>query len=201
MVIPKTLPPVLVFEQQRSLGGSPWRNQRAKLYKSSLRRLTDAILEGSGQTEIPVIWRPGGKEPLRIRLAHTLDILTWLTIPRKRRPIWKKEGRYWDLPANRFNDLVDQALNEWPAVYVIQPYREQEKCAPACWNAVGHQCQCSCMGQRHGTGYPGGRWFVVSETFALQWGDRKLACRLLTQKARKEGCASSAAPGPSNKTA
>jgi len=37
-------------------------------------------------------------------------------------------------------------LAKYSKVYVIQPYREQEKCSPTCQNAIGHECQCSCMG-------------------------------------------------------
>ena len=67
-------------------------------------------------------------------------------------------------------------------VYVIQPYREFEKCAPACWNATGFTCECSCMGKNHGS-MPGGRWWVVADTFAIQWQGRRLACRLIERAA------------------
>jgi hypothetical protein len=60
-------------------------------------------------------------------------------------------------------------------LYIIQPYREQEKCSPSCQDAEGHECQCSCMGRYHGIGR-------VSDTFATRWGDQELACRLLTVK-------------------
>jgi hypothetical protein len=62
---------------------------------------------------------------------------------------------------------------------LIQPYREQEKCAPSCFNARGHDCQCQCMGANHGRGGPNAGWFVVSDTFATKWGEEHLACRLM----------------------
>ncbi|WP_354134437.1 hypothetical protein [Bradyrhizobium sp. S3.9.1] len=66
-------------------------------------------------------------------------------------------------------------------VYIIQPYREQEICARACQEAQGHECQCSCMGANHGVGNDGS-WFEVSDTFSTRWGERELACRLLTAR-------------------
>jgi hypothetical protein len=77
---------------------------------------------------------------------------------------------------------VEQTLKKYKKLYIIQPYRVQEKCAPACWNAEKHECQCSCMGENHGMGNPSGKWFVVSETFATTWRQNELACRLLTAK-------------------
>jgi hypothetical protein len=83
------------------------------------------------------------------------------------------------LPKSWFNDLVDRALRLYGKVYIIQPYREQEICARACQEAQGHECQCSCMGANHGIGNDGS-WFEVSDTFSSRWGERELACRLLT---------------------
>jgi hypothetical protein len=80
-----------------------------------------------------------------------------------------------------FNDFVERSLVQYGNVYIIQPYREQEKCSPACQNAVGHECQCSCMGLYHGAGNDGS-WFEVSGTFATRWGSQELACRLMTAK-------------------
>ncbi len=80
-----------------------------------------------------------------------------------------------------FSDLVERCLDRYGKVYIIQPFREQEKCAPACMNATGHDCQCSCMGANHGAGLAGGRWKVIDEAFATRWGDELIACRLLSR--------------------
>jgi hypothetical protein len=79
------------------------------------------------------------------------------------------------------NHFVDQSFRRYGKVYIIHLYREQEKCSPACQNAAGHECQCSCMGRHHGAGNDG-TWFEVSDTFATRWGKKELACRLLTAK-------------------
>lgn len=38
------------------------------------------------------------------------------------------------------------------------------------------------MGENHGGGHPGGRWYEVSETFAVSWGVQRDSCRHLRVK-------------------
>jgi len=123
----------------------------------------------------------GRGQRLRARLPYAETNRAWLQNGRRTRPIWVSSKQYWELPKAWFNDFVNRCLERYGKVYIIQPYREQEKCAPACLNATGHECECSCMGQNHGAGNDGS-WFEVSETFATRWGNRQLACRLLTAK-------------------
>ncbi|WP_309142130.1 hypothetical protein [Bradyrhizobium diazoefficiens] len=106
----------------------------------------------------------------------------WLQNGRRTEPEWiGGDHAYWELPKAWFNDGVDRALLRYGKVYIIQPYREQEICALACQEALGHECQCSCMGANHGIGNDGS-WFEVSDTFPIRWGERELACRLLTAR-------------------
>src|SRR5579871_938530 len=134
------------------------------------------------QGRVPVVMRRMGRgQRLRARLPYAETNRAWLQNGRRTRPIWVSSKQYWELPKAWFNDFVNRCLERYGKVYIIQPYREQEKCAPACLNATGHECECSCMGQNHGAGNDGS-WFEVSETFATRWGNRQLACRLLTAK-------------------
>ena len=134
------------------------------------------------QRSVPVILRRGGKgQRLRLRLPYAENNRSWLQDGRRNAPKWIADGSYWETPKAWFNDLVNRALERYGRLYVIQPYREQEKCAPACLNAVGHECQCSCMGANHGAGNDGS-WFEVSDTFATRWGHQQLACRLMHRK-------------------
>lgn len=71
-------------------------------------------------------------------------------------------------------------LDNFGSVYIIQPYREQEKCAPASWAAQSEECQCSVMGVNHGASSAGGDWKVISDAFANRRGKRHLACKLPT---------------------
>ena len=134
------------------------------------------------QKRIPVIMRRTGKgQHLLARLPYTETNREWLRNKRRTAPVWNSSKKYWELPKAWFNDFVNRSLERYGKVYIIQPYREQEKCAPACMNAIGHECQCSCMGQNHGAGNDG-TWFEVSETFATRWSNLQIACRLLTAR-------------------
>ncbi len=134
------------------------------------------------QTRTPVVLRRGGKgQRLRIRLPFAEDNRRWLQAGKRTAAVWLPEHRCWEVPKAWFNGFVEQALHRYGFLYVIQPYREQEKCATACLNATGHECQCSCMGANHGAGNDGS-WFEVSETFATRWGELHLACRLMVTK-------------------
>jgi hypothetical protein len=144
------------------------------------------------QDEVPVIVRKGKGHKLRVKLPHPsvefeplrrARAFLQAARPKGRRPDWLQQYRGWEVSQDWFSDLVDHVLKRFSKLYIIQPYREQEKCAAACMNAQGHECQCSCMGANHGAGGPGAGWFEVSETFATRWGDEQLACRLMERTA------------------
>jgi hypothetical protein len=138
------------------------------------------------QAKIPVIWRRDGKgEKLRARLPYSEDNRFWLRNGRSTAPQWFSHEKYWELPKAWFNDFVDRSLDRYGKVYIIQPFREQEKCSPSCQNAQGHECQCSCMGEHHGAGNDGS-WFEVSDTFSTRWQGKDLAYRLLTAKSKSK---------------
>ena len=123
---------------------------------------------------IPIIVRSGiSGDKLTARLPYRPDNRGWLfglaTGRRKPEVQWAPVEKAWKLPVSWLNRFVDSGLERYGRLYVVQPYREMEKCAPACRNAVGHDCQCSCMGANHGAG-DGGGWFDVSETFSFRWG-------------------------------
>jgi hypothetical protein len=137
------------------------------------------------QTLIPVVLRRGGKgQRLRIRLPVAEDNQQWLQAGKRTAAVWLPKYRCWEVPKAWFNEFVEKSLVRYGSLYVIQPYREQEKCAPACHNATGHECQCACMGANHGAGNDGS-WFEVSETFATRWGEQHLACRLMVAKDKR----------------
>ncbi|MDI1226922.1 MAG: hypothetical protein PSY14_04475 [bacterium] len=138
------------------------------------------------QQSIPVFYRKGKGHPLLIRLPYRDDNREWLKNEKRHKPVWDRDKKHWEVPKAWFNDLVNRAMLRWKKLYIIQPYLEKEVCAPACWNAVGHECQCSCMGERHGSGHPQGNWFTVSDTFAVNWSGREIACRLLTAKSTSQ---------------
>lgn len=133
------------------------------------------------QQAIPVLYRRGAGQALLMRLPYSPTNRAWLQRAGRIHPKWIAGSKHWELPQAWFNRLVRQSLDTFGRAYIIQPYREQEKCAPACWNAEGDECQCSCMGANHGSRSSNSGWRVVSDTFATRWGDRHIACRLVTR--------------------
>lgn len=136
----------------------------------------------SGQSRIPVAFMDTSPAPLLVRLPFRADNKLWLRNNRLRRPTWLPGYKCWQLPRAWFNDFTERVLRRYGQLYVIQPVHRHEKCAPACWNARGLDCECSCLGQHHGQGYPGGSWFVVSEACAVSYDCQDYASRLLTVK-------------------
>lgn len=138
------------------------------------------------QAQAPIVVRSGQKgDKLTARLPYHADNKRWLlamaTGTRRPEVSWAKQEGAWKLPVVWLNRFVERALERYGRLYVVQPFREMEKCAPACRNATDHDCQCSCMGANHGVG-DGGGWFDVSETFSFRWGLQEAAIRLMTKK-------------------
>lgn len=134
------------------------------------------------QDSNPVIYRQGEGKPMLIRLPFHQSNFHWLKDNRRSNPKWDNKYKCWKAPTSWFDDTVERTLARFGMTYVIQHYREHQKCASACWNAHGFHCECSCMGLNHGSGHPGGNWNEVSETFAVNWGQKKYTCRLLSLK-------------------
>jgi hypothetical protein len=132
------------------------------------------------RSKTPVVFRQA-QGRLRVRLPFSAHNRSWLAAMGRHNPEWISAKKYWEIPAAWFNKLVERALDSYGFLYVIQPYREQEKCARACMEAQGHECNCSCMGANHGQGNMSG-WLEISETFATRWNEAHLACRLLRKR-------------------
>lgn len=131
------------------------------------------------QKKIPVIYRnTANGTKILLRLPFFENSRTWLRDDRKTKPIWDKEKKYWEIPKAWFNDTIERCLRKFKYIYIIQPHSVFEKCAPACWNAQGHECQCSCLGANHGSQSSNG-YFIVHEAFAFRRKGNELACRLL----------------------
>lgn len=140
------------------------------------------IKKAWNQDKIPVVVRTNKKgSKLHVRIPGGETERRWINSIGKSSGIWIGDKRYWQLPKTWFNDFVNRALDRYRQLYVIQPYRVLEKCAPACQNATGHICQCSCMGAHHGAGNDGS-WFEVTDAFSGRWGEEELACRLMKAK-------------------
>lgn len=88
------------------------------------------------QRVIPVILRRDGKgERLRFRLPYAENNRAWLQYGRRNSTAWIASEKYCEDPKAWFNDQVNRLSERYSNLYIIQPFREQEKFAPAYWNA------------------------------------------------------------------
>lgn len=135
----------------------------------------------------PVVYRPPHQRPLLVRLpavcvgSHEARFSwrRWLRRGRRSHPAWLEQFKCYELPRSSFTDIAKRLAHEFGSVYIIQAVRGREICAPACLNARGLECECSCLGRNHGAGEDGGRWYVISETCAVRWHDSELRWSLL----------------------
>jgi len=134
------------------------------------------------QSSIPAVFYNPKMLALCVKLPYAEGNRQFLKSDRIRDPKWHREQKMWTVPKAWFNDLINRSLGRYGRVYVIQPYREREVCAPACWKATGYECTCSCLGSNHGRDWVDHTFFVVSNTYAVRWGGYRLSCRMLTAK-------------------
>ena len=134
------------------------------------------------QNDIPVIFRRERPAPLLVKAPFAEGNKDWLRDDQTRKPEWDAEYKAWEVPQAWFERTIRLCIRRYKQCYVIQLYREKQVCAPACWNAEGLHCECSCMGANHGGGQPSGRWYEVDETFAISWGTQRYSVRLIKAK-------------------
>jgi len=131
------------------------------------------------QKQVPVVFRREKPLPLLVKIPYAQGNRAWLRDNRHNIPDWDEKYKAWETPQAWFEKNIKLCIQRYEACYVIQLYRERQICAPACWNAIGIDCECSCMGENHGSGHPGGRWYEIAETLAVSWGVQRYSCRLL----------------------
>ena len=130
------------------------------------------------QNVVPVVFRRARPQPLLAKVPYAQNNFEWLRDDQRNKPEWDAQYRAWKLPQAWFERTIRLCLRRYSKCYVVQLHREQQICASACWNAQGADCECSCMGENHGTGHPGGRWYEIDEALAVSWGVQRYACRL-----------------------
>lgn len=139
----------------------------------------DALRRIWRQTAVPVVFRRERPSPLLVKVPVASANREWLRDDRKNKPEWDDQYKAWQVPQAWFESIIRLCVRRYMSCYVIQLHREKQVCAPACWNAQGFDCECSCMGENHGTGHPAGRWYEIDETLAVSWGVQKYACRMV----------------------
>lgn len=131
------------------------------------------------QDAVPVLYTRGEGFPLLVRVPSDPQNEHWLRNGRRNIPRWIAQFKCWETPRAWFDSHLNRLLRRHGKLYVIQPHRPHVRCARVCLEAKYDECECQCMGEFHGKDRPGGRWYEVSDTFAVSWGERRLAYRLL----------------------
>ena len=153
-----------------------------------------AVLKQASQADgIPVVFITRQGKPLWLVMPqvkgtdgwHPMsDQARWLNVHgTKHNYVSKPVLPHWEVPRAWLNLLVRRLLERYNACYIVQGLRVKEVCAPACWNAKGFVCECSCMGANHSRGHSEG-WYTVSESCAVRWRAHELHYKLLRQVAR-----------------
>lgn len=147
--------------------------------------LNEILNQAARSKGTPVILMTRKGEPLWVIMPFARDNYTWLQGSHRRAYQHRLPGKrpFWSVPKSWLDDLTRRFVARFGACYLVQRHHEREVCAPACWDAQGLECQCSCMGEHHGEGHPGGRWYEVSETFAFTSGSMQLHYKLIRAKA------------------
>jgi hypothetical protein len=135
---------------------------------------------------IPVLYDPGKNKKLWLVMPYWREGSTWLQGEHSRHNhhyirTGTSDPNHWEFPRLWLTDTVHRLLQKFGQCYHVQVFYHTQVCAPACWDAEGFICECSCVGENHGKGKPKGA-HVISETFAITWKQRDLSCRLLKAK-------------------
>jgi hypothetical protein len=133
--------------------------------------------------DIPVIAVPVTGR-IKIRIPYSDSNRAWLQIGRSK-PEWDKVKRHWTVPRCWLTRMSKHAVKAFGRCYIVQAFKESERCAPACWNAAGLDCSCSCLGENHGQG-DDGSWYVVDDVFACRAGGVQYAVRLIAERQPKK---------------
>lgn len=140
------------------------------------------------QSEVPVILRrkkQAGQNPkLRIRLpvkGYHFQILKGAN-KHSHNPVHVAKGNYWEVAYNRLNELVRILATHYGKVILMQPVRHKQVCARACMEASGFECECSCLGENHGSNNMDSSWYEVDDTYAVRYGGEDVSLKIISAK-------------------
>lgn len=170
--------------------------KRIKLIKASDRRMIRLAPDGSEhrrriimeitdekfrqiwrQSNVPVIVRQEQPMPVLIHLPDSDKSEWWIPEGKRTTLSWNAQLECWETPRSWFNEMIQLSLKRYGDVQVVQLYRKIRKCVPACWNATGDDCECSCGGGNHGTRQPLAKGKTASDIFVFKSGSTEYACR------------------------
>ncbi|SCD43437.1 endonuclease domain-containing protein [Streptomyces sp. SA3_actG] len=142
-------------------------------------RVVDGHIVISGTKKVPMLWLPREGEVVaklpprkgnRAWLHHTVGI---------RSP--KFAGDRWTLPRSSLSRLLMAAIDRYGTVVLCRDMNRLSKCNRTCLEAVGTECQCSCLGLSHGQDSQ--HWYTsVGDAAVADFGEFKRAAVTYTPK-------------------
>jgi hypothetical protein len=85
------------------------------------------------------------------------------------RPVWLPEQRRWEVARHHLRTLAFALTEKYGTVDVFLEYRATTICDKRCREAVGEDCECSCVGEFHGNITWAG-WIEVGDTVLIKPG-------------------------------
>jgi hypothetical protein len=92
------------------------------------------------------------------------------------------EDGYWKVSRNHSKVLLDGLVAMYRDVTLYSDYSVVAQCDTRCREAVGEDCECSCLGVDHGSGRMWRRWEIrVGETTILKFRKTRRVERLVSR--------------------
>lgn len=141
------------------------------------------------QSAVPVILRrkkkDGHNPKLRIRIPSQSGAYEILKGRNKHNhnPRFDEKGKYWELAYDRLDEMVKILAIHFGSVILMQPIRHKQVCARTCMEAQGFECECSCLGENHGSQNMNSSWYEVYDTYAVKYGEEEISLKVISAKA------------------
>jgi hypothetical protein len=122
---------------------------------------------------LPRIYRAVGQPRLHLRMPYGDGAnRAWLrdTLGARIRPDWNRTDKRWEVSRTHLMVLAHALADRFGAVDVFLEFSTTQKCDRRCREAVGDDCECSCLGAYHAGGLWGAGWVEVGETTLIRAG-------------------------------
>jgi hypothetical protein len=132
------------------------------------------VVADPGIGPIPLVWLPVDRQVVARTPAGEAD-LPWLrgTVC-VRSPRLDADGR-WQLPRSCATRLVTAAIDRYGYVVLWRDMSRLSRCTKACLEAVGTECDCSCLGLHHGESAADGWFEAVGDVVVADLGEKTRA--------------------------
>jgi hypothetical protein len=83
------------------------------------------------------------------------------------RPEFDRARKAWLVARPHFRKVVEALALRYGTVPVTTDHTVRHACDSKCWDAKGGECECHCLGDNYGGGFPRG-WHSISGDMAIR---------------------------------